>query len=130
MIILLSHTSCRNFSFGACDENKDLQRCGPKVKPNSHISCSWECRKVWGNEPTHSQVGFHVGNWGHDGLLNFLKIISRVKPNWIKNFLISLKRSWNSDVYNGLAWTIWVPKTQVMTKRKVKSQTVNLIPVH
>jgi hypothetical protein len=31
------------------------------VKFKSHISCSRECRRVWGNELTHSQVGSHFG---------------------------------------------------------------------
>jgi len=29
------------------------------MKPGSHISCSWECKRVWGNEPPHSQVNSH-----------------------------------------------------------------------
>jgi hypothetical protein len=38
-----------------------LQRWGPRVRPKNHISCSWEFRKMWGNEPTHSQVDSHFG---------------------------------------------------------------------
>jgi hypothetical protein len=30
----------------AHDQGNGLQRCGPKVKLKSHISCSWECRRV------------------------------------------------------------------------------------
>ncbi len=33
-------------TLGAHDQGKGLQRCGPKVKPMSHISCSHECRRV------------------------------------------------------------------------------------
>jgi hypothetical protein len=33
------------------------------MKPMSHISCSRECTRVWGNEPSHSQVNFHFGSW-------------------------------------------------------------------
>jgi hypothetical protein len=33
---------------------KELRR-----KHGSHISCSRECKRVWGNEPSHS----HFGNW-------------------------------------------------------------------
>jgi hypothetical protein len=29
------------------------------MKPGNHISCSQKCRRVSGNEPTHSQVGSH-----------------------------------------------------------------------
>jgi hypothetical protein len=37
-----------------------LQSCRSIVKPKNHISCSWECRRVWGNEHTHSQAGVGV----------------------------------------------------------------------
>jgi hypothetical protein len=57
-------------------------------------------------------------------------LIVGVKTHWIKNLLISLKRSWNVDVLNGLARPIWVLKTQVMAKGKVRSQIVNLTPNH
>ncbi len=40
-----------------------LQGCGPRGKPMNHISCSRECKKVWGNEPSHFQVNFHLGSW-------------------------------------------------------------------
>jgi hypothetical protein len=29
----------------------------------SHITYSRECKKVWGSEPSHSQVNSHVGSW-------------------------------------------------------------------
>jgi len=32
------------------------------------------------------------------------------KTHWIKEFLISLKNSWNLDVWNGFAWPIWTLK--------------------
>jgi hypothetical protein len=35
-----------------------------------------------------------------------------------------LKNYWNVDVYNGLALPIWTSETQVMIKRKVRSQIV------
>jgi hypothetical protein len=75
------------------DQGKGLQRCEPRMKPKSHISCSQECRRMWRNEPTHSQMGSHFGNWSFDGLLNFLRAISKVKTHLIENFLISLKIS-------------------------------------
>jgi hypothetical protein len=37
-----------------------LKRCGPRGKPGSHISCSRKCKRVWGNEPSHSQVSSHL----------------------------------------------------------------------
>ncbi len=88
----------------------------------NHISCSWECRRVWGNEPSQSQVTSHFGSWSLDGFLNLQKMISGIKNHWIEEFLISLKRSWNLNGWNGFAWPIWVIKTQVMAKRRARSQ--------
>jgi len=36
------------------------------MKPESHISCSWECGRVSGNEPPHSQMNSHFGNCQFD----------------------------------------------------------------
>jgi hypothetical protein len=91
-----------------------------------HISCSWECKRVWENEPSHFQVNSHFGSWSPNGLSNFQRAIEGVKTHWIETFLISLESSWNVDVWNGLAWPIWTSKTQVMAKRKAKSQIANL----
>jgi len=50
----------------------------------SHVSCSWECGRMWWNEPPHSQVSSHFGScshfasWSLDGLPNFQKVITRV----------------------------------------------------
>jgi hypothetical protein len=49
---------CRNPSFGLATKAKGLQG-----KPGSHIRDSWECRKVWGSEPSHSQGNSHFGRW-------------------------------------------------------------------
>ncbi len=52
-----------------------------------------------------------------------------------------MKSYWSVDVQNGLAWPIWTSTTQVMAKRKARSQTssltfdhgksrIDLIPLH
>jgi len=101
-----------------------------KTGPGSHITCSRKCKRVWGNEPSHSQVNSHFGNWSHGGLLNVQRTVSCVKTHWIENFFISLKSSWNVNVWNGLAWPIWILETQVMAKRWAGSQIGNLTPDH
>jgi hypothetical protein len=30
---------------------------------NSHAACSWECKRVCGNRPSHSQRNSHFGSW-------------------------------------------------------------------
>jgi hypothetical protein len=43
-------------------------------------------------------------------------------------FFISLESSWNIDVSNGLTLFIWTFETQVMAKRRARSQIANLTP--
>jgi hypothetical protein len=35
-------------------QGKGLQRWGPRRKPGNHISCSHECRRMWGNSFPHT----------------------------------------------------------------------------
>jgi hypothetical protein len=101
---------------------KGLQGCGLRRKPGSNMSCSWDYKRVWGNEPSHCQMNSHFGNLSLGGLPNFQRAITGVKTHWIEMFLILLESSWNVDVWSGLAWPIWTIKTQVMAKRRAKSQ--------
>jgi hypothetical protein len=48
-------TMCHNPKLGFTTK-QGLTKVRSRVKPETHISCSWEYRRVWGNEPTHSQV--------------------------------------------------------------------------
>jgi hypothetical protein len=43
------------------------------MKPRSHISCYRECRRVWGNEPTHSQLGLPLWELRSRWTLKFSK---------------------------------------------------------
>jgi len=49
----------------------------------------------WGNEPTHSQMSSHFGNWNLDELLIFQRDILGVKIHWIEKTFIPLESSWN-----------------------------------
>ncbi len=64
------------------------------------------------------------------GLLKTQSAIARSKTPHIETFIIPLERSWSVDVQNGLAWAIWTSATQVMVKRRARSQIGNLIPDH
>jgi hypothetical protein len=58
---------------------KRSQGCGPRKSPavTSHIPGSVrECKKVWGNEPSHSWGNSHFGRWSPSGLSKFRKTIS------------------------------------------------------
>jgi len=71
--------------------------------------------------------------WGlgsPSGLSKLQSLIAGVKTLCIRVFIISLERYQSADVENGLAWAIWTSITQAMAKRKVESQTNNLIPDH
>jgi hypothetical protein len=64
------------------------------------------------------------------GLPKFQSSIVGLKTPCIGVFFISLKSFQSVDIKNGLAWAIWTSTTQVMTKRRVRSQTNNLTPDH
>jgi hypothetical protein len=130
LAILLAYTTCRNPNPGLATKAGACKNASQERKLRSHISCSWECKRVWGNEPSHSQGNSHFGSWSPGGLLNLQRAIKRVKTHWIEAFLISLKSSWNLDVWNGLAWPIWTSETQVMVKRRAESQIGSLTPDH
>ncbi len=86
-----------------------MQGCGLREKPGSHISCSRECRKVWKDEPSHSQVSSHFGSRSPDGFPNLQRAILGVKTYWIEKFLISLESSWISshDPFGHLKHKLW-----------------------
>jgi hypothetical protein len=71
--------------------------------------------------------------WGLGSLPGLPKVqssIAMVKTPHIGAFFISLKIYWSLDVQNGLAWPIWTSATQVMAKRKARSQIDNLTLDH
>jgi hypothetical protein len=47
--------------------------------------------KVWGNEPSHSQMNSHFGNWSHNGLRIFKRRLQESKPIGLKNKLYHWK---------------------------------------
>jgi hypothetical protein len=57
------------------------------------------------------------------GLPKTQSTIAGIKTPRIEMFFIPLERSWNVNVQNGLAWTIWTFATQVMVERRAGSQT-------
>ncbi len=63
-------------------------------------------------------------------LLKLQSLITGVKTPRIGVFFISLENYQSVNVENGLVWAIWTFATQVMAKRKAKSQTGSLTPDH
>jgi hypothetical protein len=61
---------CCNPSLGLTTKAKGLTRLGAKRKLGNYTTCSRECRKMWENEPSHSQGNSHFGKWGPGGLSN------------------------------------------------------------
>jgi hypothetical protein len=70
------------------------------------------------------------GSWSPPGLPKTQSAILGVKSPRIWALLMSLESYWSVDVQNGLAWTIWTFATQVMGKRRARSQTGSLTPDH
>jgi hypothetical protein len=82
--------------------------------------------QVWGWSPTLGKSW----DWNPPGLPKTQKTIWRTKTPRIGVFLVSLKRSWNVDIENALAFSIWTSAAQVMGKRRAGSQTGSLTPDH
>jgi hypothetical protein len=122
-ISTINKVICRNPSLGFATKAKRVARLRAKRKPGSHITYPWECRKVWGNEPSHSQGNSHFRKWSPGGLPKLQRKILGVKIQWLMAFFTSLERFWNVDVQNRLALLIWTIETQVMAKRRVASLT-------
>jgi hypothetical protein len=63
-------------------------------------------------------------------LPKFQSLIAGVKTSHIGAFFISWESYQSVDVENEFASTIWTSATQVMAKRKVRSQIDSLTPNH
>jgi len=83
-------------------------------------------REVWGRH-SHSRI---LGLMSPPGLPKTQNAIVGAKTPCIEAFFIPLERSWNLDVQNGFAWTIWASTTQVMVERRPESQTDSLTLDH
>jgi hypothetical protein len=68
-----------------------LAKVRAKNELGSFISCSWECKRVWGNEPPHSQVSSHFGRWSPNGLPNLQRVIAGVKLIGLRSYLYHWK---------------------------------------
>jgi hypothetical protein len=73
IIVKNKDVMCRNHSFGLATKVRACKVMGQERKPGSHIPCSREYKRVWVNEPSHSQVNSHFGSWSPNGLLNLLE---------------------------------------------------------
>jgi hypothetical protein len=69
-------------------------------------------QRLWGNEPSHSQVNSHCRSW---------------TPKWTPKFSECDYKGQNPSVQ--LASPIWTFETQVMIKRKVENQIGNVATV-
>jgi hypothetical protein len=112
---------------GSRPKAKGLQGCGPKGSPwvTSHTPGS--VRKCEGVNIHTPKATPTLGDGVPVDSPNFREGILGVKTQWLVAFFISFEISWNVNVWNGLTLFIWTSKTQVMPKRRVGSQTANLI---
>jgi len=79
---------------------------------------------LWGK----CEVATHTpknGTWESSGTPENSKNDCKGQKNLHWNFFIPLERSWNVDVRNDLAWTIWTSTAQVIGQRKAGSQIAN-----
>ncbi len=80
------------------------------------------------------RMNFTLPKWGLGSSSGLSKLQNSIsggqKTSHWGVFFISLEIYRNVDVKNGLTWAIWTFVAQVMTKRKVGSQTDSLILDH
>jgi len=84
-----------------------------------HYCCNPTLAKC-GGEAQHLEK---LEIWSPPGLPNVQSSIERLKTPLIEVFLVSLERSWNVDIENGLALAIRTFAAQDMGKRRAGSQT-------
>jgi hypothetical protein len=92
---------CRNPNFGLTTKVRGLQGWGPRGRPESHITWSWEgkeCKKCEGMNPHTPKWTPIVGVEVPNGLLNLHSAIARVKTHWFGEFFILLESYWNLNV--------------------------------
>jgi hypothetical protein len=73
---------------------------------------------------------WQIGSLEPSGTPDVQSLTARPKTPCIGVFLMSLKRSWNVDIENGLALEIRTSAAQVMGKRRAGNQTGSLTPDH
>ncbi len=128
--IEIGFKNCRNPNLGLATKVRGLQGCGPRRKPESHFTCSRECKECEGMNP-HTPKGTPMLGVGvPKGFWNFLNVISGVKTHPLEEIFISLESYWSVDVQNGFASFISTSETQVICKREAKSQIGSLTPDH
>jgi len=85
-----------------------------------YLSCRNPTLAKCGGEAQHLEK---LEIWSPLGLPNVQSSTERPQTPCIEVFLVSLERSWNVDIENGLALAIWTSAAQVMGKRRARSQT-------
>jgi hypothetical protein len=112
-----------------------LQGCRLKGKPGSHATCSWECKRVWRNKPSHSQGDSHIGSWSLGGLLCHNPTFGRVwgwhshsrngdlgvlrdSQNYKARLQGSKHLALKLSSYHWKAWAIWTICTTSYGKKK------------
>jgi hypothetical protein len=81
-------------NFGFATKAKAWKSVGQECNPRITFALS----RMWGTEPTCSQMDSHFESWNPYGISNFQRDISRAKTHWIKELFISLDFFWNVDV--------------------------------
>jgi hypothetical protein len=94
---------------------------------SQHFKCRNPNLAKCGGEAQHLEKS---GIWSPPGLPNVQSSTARGKTPRIGVFWVSLERSWNLDIENALAFSIWTFVAQVMGKRRAGSQTGSLTPDH
>jgi hypothetical protein len=92
---------CRNPSLGLANQGNGLQGCKSRRRPESHLTCSWECKECKECEGMNP----HTPKWTPivrvgipNGFPNLQSAITGVKTHRIKKTFVGLKSYWNLNV--------------------------------
>ncbi len=97
-----------------------LAKMRAKNEFKSHISCSQECERVRGNEPSHSQVNSHFGSWSPNGLPNFKGRLQGSKLIGLRRFFNHWKALGTQMFEMGLHHPFGHLKHKLWAKEKLK----------
>jgi hypothetical protein len=78
-------------TLGLWPKQRGLQGCRPKGSLGVTTTCSWKCRKVWGNESSHSQGNSHFGKWNPVAFWIFRRRLQGSKLNGLRSYIYHWK---------------------------------------
>jgi hypothetical protein len=111
-ICLFKYFMCHDLSLGLVTKARAWKGAGWNATRESR-SHFWECGKMWGNKPTHSQVDSHFGSSSLDGLPIIQRVVWKIKIHWIEDSLYHWKALLTPTKFNIRRKMVFFPKSVI-----------------